>query len=165
MSLSTVTRLIAGVVAWCCASVVLAGDFKLTDLQGHTHRLASYQGKWVLVNYWATWCSPCLTEIPELNSLRDAHPNLIVLGIAMQSGSTAKVTEFVAAHDMRYPIVIGTRDIVTEVSTAAIGKDKGLEVLPTTLMFGPNGALAYEKVGSIDAQSIGHFLQQASLPR
>jgi len=159
MSLSTVTRFTVGIVAWCCVSVVLAGDFKLKDMQGHTHRLAAYQGKWVLVNYWATWCSPCLTEIPELNSLRDAHPNLIVLGIVMQSGSNAKVTEFVAAHEMRYPIVIGTRDIVAEVSTAAATKDKSLEVLPTTLLFGPHGELVYEKAGSIDAQSIAHFLQ------
>lgn len=158
MSLNTVTRLIACVVACCCASGALAGDFKLKDLQGHTHRLATYQDKWVLVNYWATWCSPCLSEIPELNGLRDAHPNLIVLGIAMQSGSTAKVTEFIAAHDMRYPVVMGTREIVAEVSSAA-GKDKGLEVLPTTLLFGPTGVLVYEKVGAIDAKSITQLIK------
>jgi thiol-disulfide isomerase/thioredoxin len=128
-------------------------------MQGHTHRLAAYQDKWVLVNYWATWCSPCLTEIPELNRLKESHPNLIVLGIAMQSGSIAKVTEFVAAHDMRYPVVMGTREIVAEVSSAAAGKDKGLEVLPTTLLFGPKGELVYEKVGAIDAKSITQLIK------
>ena len=50
-----------------------AEGFLLEDIQGNTHRLEDYRGKWVLVNFWATWCPPCLSEIPQLNSLHNAH--------------------------------------------------------------------------------------------
>jgi len=68
-----------------CFSVGHAAEFLLEDIQGKTHRLADYRGKWVLVNFWATWCSPCLSEIPELISLHDAHKDkdLLVIRIAM----------------------------------------------------------------------------------
>ena len=77
-----------------------AQEFTLEDIQGKTHRLADYRGKWVLVNYWATWCPPCLDEIPELISLHNAHhdKDLLVIGIAMDSGSTRKVADFAKAH-------------------------------------------------------------------
>ena len=103
-----------------------AADFSLEDMQGKTHRLADYRGKWVLVNFWATWCPPCLSEIPELSSLHSAHKDsdLVVIGIAMDSGSSRKVANFAEAHGISYPIVLGNRKIA-----AQIGE---LEVLPTS---------------------------------
>ncbi|HTN95110.1 MAG TPA: TlpA disulfide reductase family protein [Gallionella sp.] len=73
-----------------CAMPNYAGEFSLTDMHGKVHRLADYRGKWVLVSYWASWCPPCLDEIPELVSLHNAHhgKDLVVIGIAIDSGSS-----------------------------------------------------------------------------
>ena len=81
------TFLMVSLLAWSFSGH--AAGFLLEDIQGKAHRLADYRGKWVLVNFWATWCPPCLTEIPELISLHNAHKDsyLVVIGIVMDSGT------------------------------------------------------------------------------
>lgn len=160
--------LLGSTIGLCCwlSSIAQAGDFQLKDMQGHEQHLSAYQGKWVLVNFWATWCSPCLNEIPALNRLLDTHQNLAVIGIVMQSGSAAKIKEFAAAHQMRYPIVMGTRAVAAQVR-ASTGSDSELEVLPTSLLFGPKGELVYEQVGEITELAVAKLLtaKGTSLPR
>lgn len=149
-----------GVLAALCLFATLsvyAGDFAVQDLQGKTQRLADYHGQWVLVNFWATWCSPCLSEIPELNSLHDAHKELAVIGVAMQSGKRDEVVDFASLHHMRYPVVMGTRAIAEQISLAA-GKEDGVEVLPTSFLFGPKGELVYDQAGEITQKTIEKFL-------
>jgi len=155
--IKTLRGLLAGL---CLAALVTAhaGDFTVKDLQGSTHRLADYRGKWVLVNFWGTWCSPCLSELPELSSLHDAHQDIVVIGVAMQSGSSAKVADFVAAHRITYPIVMGTYAIADQIGNAA-GQTEGLEVLPTSLLFGPNGELVYEQAGKVARKTIEKFMK------
>ena len=126
----------------------LAGDFSVQDIQGKTHRLSEVRGKWVLVNFWATWCSPCISEIPELSRLQATHPELLVLGVAMQSGSQKKVADFAATYKMNYPVVMGTRAMVEQI-TAATGHREEIDGLPTTYMFGPNGELVYKQLGGL----------------
>lgn len=152
---STVTKIVhclAGVCLLASLSVQ-AGDFSMQDMQGKTHRLADYRGHWVLVNFWGTWCPPCLNEIPDLNSLHDAHKELVVLGVAMQSGTQKKITDFVAAHNMRYPVVMGTRTLADEIRIVANQPDE-IEVLPTTYLFDPKGKLVFEQEGEVTRKSI-----------
>jgi thiol-disulfide isomerase/thioredoxin len=106
-------------------------DFSLEDMQGKTHRLSDYRGKWVLVNYLAIWCPPCLNEIPELISLHNAHQDkdLSVIDVAMESGSSGKVADFAQAHGISYPVVMGNLKI-----TAQIG---AVEVLPVSYLYNP----------------------------
>ena len=130
-----------------------AADFSLEDTQGKTHRLADYRGKWVLVNFWATWCPPCLSEIPELTGLHNAHKDrdLVVIGISMDSGSGKKVADFAGAHGISYPIVLGNRRIA-----AQIGK---LEVLPTSYLYSPNGEQVSYQAGEVTRESVETYIK------
>lgn len=142
------------ILAGLCASLtVCAADFALTDLQGTTHRLADYRGKYVLVNFWATWCSPCLSEIPELNALQKAHKDLRVIGVAMQSGVPVKVADFAAAHHINYPVVMGSRAIAEAVRLSAKQAEE-IEVLPTSFLFGKQGELLDMQAGEVTKQEI-----------
>jgi len=130
-----------------------AGDFVLQDMQGHPQRLADYRGKWVLVNFWATWCPPCLAEVPELVALHNAHKDkdLVVIGIAMDS-TPESVTDFARSRKISYPLVLGT-----EKSAAQIG---AVEVLPTSFLYGPDGKLMTSQVGELTRASVEAFLRK-----
>ena len=84
----------------CLPIPVFAGqpDFALPDLDGKIHRLSDYRGKWVVVNYWATWCPPCLEEIPELEDFYSEHHkrDAIVVGINYEDSDPAYLKSFVA---------------------------------------------------------------------
>jgi thiol-disulfide isomerase/thioredoxin len=131
-------------------------EFTLTDSQGQAHRLSDYRGKWVLVNFWATWCPPCLDEIPELVELHDARKSkdLVVIGIAMQYQDAAAVLKFAETMFVSYPIVLGSPAIVGQ-----IGKIEGL---PTTFLFDPQGRLALRHVGPLTKKGVERYIHAHS---
>jgi peroxiredoxin len=136
-----------------CSLSGYAADFSLQDLNGKTHRLADYRGKWVLVNYWATWCPPCLDEIPELSSLNNAHhdKDLMVIGIAIDSGSSKKVADFARAHGISYPVVMGNRKVTDQIGT--------VEVLPVSYLYNPNGEQVSYQAGKVTRTSIEAYIK------
>lgn len=129
-------------------NAIAAQGFKLTDMAGQVHRLSDYRGKWVLVNYWATWCPPCLEEVPDLVMLYDQHKdrNLMVIGVAQQYKSRQEVAGFVDDMLMSYPIVLGNASV-----NAQFGPD---EILPTTFIYNPQGKLVKTKRGLISRDYI-----------
>ena len=137
-----------------CSGLACAADFSLQDIQGKTHRLADYRGKWVLVNFWATWCPPCLKEIPELVSLHDAHhdKDLLVIGIAMDSGSKKQVAKFARAHGISYPVVMGDRR-----NTAQFGV---LEILPVSYLYNPGGEQVSYQEGEVTRASVEAYINK-----
>ncbi len=144
-------------LAWLLLSISLtcnAEDFTVEDLQGNTHRLSDYRGKWVLVNFWATWCPPCLSEIPELTSLHNAHKDkdLVVIGIAIESGSSYKVADFAEAHNISYPVIMGNRDI-----TAQIGV---VDALPVSYLYSPKGKLMDRHAGEVTRKSVETYIKK-----
>src|SRR5210317_1251058 len=81
-------------------------DFTLKDLYGKSVSLSDFRGKWVIVNYWATWCPPCLDEIPDLVSLyEDNLDSVVVLGVNYEEVNQAYLKEFVDSHLISYPVV------------------------------------------------------------
>lgn len=143
---------------WFAALLMLLGSalghaegFQLTDTDGKAHSLAGYKGKWVLVNYWATWCPPCLEEIPDLIALHENKKNnLIVIGVAIDYRNAKQVTDFADSLLVNYPIVLGTPKVVNQ-----IGPVQGL---PTTYLYNPEGKMVAQQVGPITREAVQKYI-------
>lgn len=133
---------------------VRADGFNVTDLNGKAHALSDYRGKWVLVNFWATWCPPCLEEIPDLLALEEAHKELAVIGVAMDYKSKKEVMDFADDNLMSYPLVLGDEKTVSQFGDA--------EVLPTTYLYNPQGKLVKRYRGSISRAAVEKLLSGKS---
>jgi len=124
-----------------------SASFAMKDLAGKTHHLTDYRGKWVIFNYWATWCPSCLDEIPDLVDLGQKHKaNLVVLGVAVDYKNEKEVRDFVDDMLISYPIILGTPKVFAQFGSPP--------VLPTTLIFNPKGKLVQTKQGKITKEYI-----------
>jgi len=131
----------------------VAHEFTLKDTQGKVQRLSDYRGKWVLVNFWATWCPPCLEELPDLAALYKAHKDkdLMVIGVAMEYPSAKVVMDFLKETPLPYPIVLGDYKMARQIGT--------VEGLPTSYLFDPTGKLVSHQSGAITRGSVEEFIR------
>jgi len=120
----------------------VAPDFSLQDLNGQPLALADYSGKVVLLDFWATWCAPCLGEIPHFVALQNQYreQGLQVIGISMDDGPKP-VREFYQRFKMNYPVALGT-DKLAEAYGGVLG-------LPVTFLIGRDGQVAAKYVGEV----------------
>ncbi|HUA79502.1 MAG TPA: TlpA disulfide reductase family protein [Dyella sp.] len=138
----------------------LRPDLALTDAEGKVHRLSDFHGKRVLINFWASWCVPCLTEMPALNAAQHnfADQGGIVLGIAMDESSN--VQAFLAAHPVAYPILMGQ---LPWPSTSLQFGDRD-EVLPFSVLLDENGRILAIQRGPLDAHQLSRWLSPTTAP-
>jgi thiol-disulfide isomerase/thioredoxin len=146
ISLALPRLALAGLLALFAASQALAGDWKLKDTQGGMHTLAGEKGKWVLVNFWAPWCPPCLEEMPGFSSLQKKHQDLQVIGVAVMYRKKREVPDVINAQKPAYPVVLGNEDIASE-----FGELAGL---PTSFLFDPSGRLVGRHDGPLTPEQV-----------
>ena len=130
-----------------------ANNFVLKDMAGKKHTLSEYKGKWVIVNYWATWCPPCLEEVPDLVALYDSRKNkdVVILGVAFDYQSAKEVTDYVSDMLISYPIVLGDDDVMKQIGFS--------DVLPTSYIYNPRGELIKTKHGLVTKQYLDSLLK------
>ena len=110
-------------------------ELTLKDIHGRTLRLSDYKGKVVLLNFWATWCIPCRTEIPDLIQMQKKYRNqrLRIIGVTYSPVKLSEVRRFVREFKMNYPVAMGTK------ATKALFTSS--ETLPVTVVIDRDGTV------------------------
>jgi peroxiredoxin len=125
----------------------IAPDFMRTDLSGRPLQLNQFKGRVVLLNFWATWCGPCITEIPVFSrwQRRYGDAGLQVIGVSMDDDETA-VKRFVAKHNISYPILMGD---------AKLGESfGGVFGLPQSFLIDARGRIVLRSVGEPNMEAL-----------
>ena len=93
-----------------------APDFTLPDLDGKRIALSDFSDNIVVLDFWATWCEPCVVEIPNLNALQERYAarGLRVIGVVVESGSLKDIRQFLSKHKVSYQLLIGNDAVVNK---------------------------------------------------
>lgn len=118
---------------------------------GDQFDLQAHRGKWVVVNFWATWCNPCLKEIPDLDAFDQARVDVDVIGLAYEEIERADMEAFLKAHRIAYPIaVLDVYDPPADFETP-----KGL---PMTYLIAPDGTVAHKFIGPVTSAELARII-------
>lgn len=122
----------------------------LPDINDKNEKMSNWHGKLLLVNFWATWCAPCVEEMPELTSLQNEQSfnNLQVIGIGIDSATN--IREFGTKHKISYPLYIAGMEGIELARN--MGNQHG--GLPFTLLIGPDGKVKKTYIGRLDMQVV-----------
>ena len=132
---------------------VPAHAWKLNDVDGKAVSFEQFKGKVVVLDFWATWCGPCRSEIPGYVELQKKHgpAGLAVVGVSLDQGGPEVVKKFIAAQKINYQIVMGDEQIA-----AAFG---GVEAIPTTFIIDRKGTIRYRKMGAMPEEEFEAVLK------
>lgn len=133
----------------------LAPDFTRTSVNGTAVHLADYRGRVVLLNFWATWCGPCLKEIPTFVAWQESFgaTKLQVIGVSMDD-EAAPVRRFLKKTPLDYPVVMGDVALATEFG--------GVLGLPTSYLIDTEGRIVSRYVGETDLKAVEAKIRELS---
>lgn len=123
----------------------------VATLGGGSFDLAAQRGHWVIVNYWATWCVPCIEEMPDISHFVATHKNVRAIGLAYDDSAPADIKAFLAKHPVVYPIAQVTLDKPPKDFDEPLG-------LPTTYLIGPDGKVVQHHVGPVTAALLAQWI-------
>jgi thiol-disulfide isomerase/thioredoxin len=120
--------------------------------------LAAHRGKWVVVNFWATWCAPCLKEIPDLAEFDASREDVQVVGLAYEEIERADMEAFLKEHPIAYPFAI----VDVTAPPADFGTPPGL---PMTVLIAPDGKVAKKFFGPTTSAELDKLIAEAGKAR
>ncbi|MEN9502909.1 MAG: hypothetical protein RI964_2194 [Pseudomonadota bacterium] len=128
------------------------GDFSFKDVDGQAHKFSEYRGKWVIANYWATYCGPCVAELPALNSIaKKFKDQAVVLGLEAGETPLAELKQFAEQKKLTYTVA------PTQDSTMfSMGLLYGV---PTTFIIDPQGRIVDTHMGAITAAQLQNYIR------
>ncbi|MDI6696432.1 MAG: TlpA disulfide reductase family protein [Anaerolineales bacterium] len=124
-------------------------DIEMVSLKGEPMRPSDYRGKVVLMNFWATWCGPCIREMPMFQEYQDRYPNLVVLGVDEEE-TPEKVSQFIEQMGITYTIALDQR--------AEMGRAMRVSFLPTTIFVDEKGEIRFRHYGIMSEEQLVYYL-------
>ncbi len=127
-------------------------DVSYTDTNGHVYAAKDLAGKVVVVNFWATWCKPCLKEIPDLSRVYEKYKGqgVIILGVLTDNPDSSQLLNFQSDHEMTYPVVRSNSDIMVSFMYP--------ESLPTPFVYDRGGREVFTRVGAVSEDALAQVL-------
>lgn len=131
-----------------------AQDFSLADLDGNVHTLSDYEGQVVIINFWATWCRPCRSEMPALQAVYEEYQDegLVLLAVN-QDESPSTISSFIAEYGLSFPILLD--------DTLQVSRQYEIEAYPSTFFIDRRGRIRNSEFGGpmtksfIESQVLG----------
>ena len=128
-------------------------DFTLNDTKGNSVKLSDYRGRWVVINFWATWCAPCIKEIPEFIAFQKRHPNIQILGINFEQQTPVDLRPFLKKFKgLNYPQLM--------IKDYPLVPFEPLRGLPTTAIVDPDGNMVTKHTGSITVKMLEDYFRK-----
>ncbi|MGK0501006.1 MAG: thiol-disulfide isomerase/thioredoxin [Oceanicoccus sp.] len=130
-----------------CLLLTACGKTDFVTATGNSGNFSDYQGQWIVINYWAIWCKPCIEEIPELNKLASENSKrLVVFGVDFDQSQGQKLAQAIDKLGISFPVL--------QKNPAALLNIEPPKVLPTTLLINPQGQVTHTLVGPQTEASI-----------
>ena len=128
--------------------------FTLTDTEGSVFTEKNTRGKYLVVNFWATWCAPCLKEIPAFVEFYNKNSNHVeILGLDYEPVNLPVINEFVERFSINYPIIL-----YTDTNDSEYSKFGEIVGMPTTLIYSPDGELIRTFMGEVTIEDLDKYI-------